>query len=274
METMKERYINASFLIAGCACLAMVVNHLVLVFSDYSFESALPGWSFMTSLCNPVLFAWVGLLLRYKYRKSRTWILAVIAVSILFLLYQYILLLRHDSWWWEFKPVIYVASLGIGYLAPQGMIDEAGRRKGLEYLVLLLCAVFCYTACSVVSGRIQWDGLPPELHEMKGLMARLMNIVDPLLIIIVLYFTVMFSFSGYGQWIGGRNWFRGVAIGVSAYAFLLSVGNFTWGLFSRWMILPFLVQPVTVYLALVLYRLIRRKVKGGGPSSWKESFKL
>ena len=73
------------------------------------------------------------------------------------------------------------------------------------------------------------------------------------------------------------SWFRGIAVGVAAYAFLLSIGNSAWGLFRlfrRWMILPFLVQPVTVYLAIVLYRLIRRKVKGGGQASWKESFKL
>lgn len=273
METMKERYVNASFLMAGCACLAMVVNHLAISFSPYSLESAIPGWSFMASLANPVLFAWVGLLLRRRSGTPRKWLPAAVAVLVLFLLGMYHHYLGSRGWWERF-PFLFLASLGLGYLVPPSMISEAGRRKGAEYLVLLICSVFSYTACAVVSGRIQWGGMPPELHEMTDLMVSLMDIAEPLLAVIVLYFAVMFSFSEYGQWLGERSWFRGIAIGVAAYAFLLSLGNLAWGLFHRWMFLAFFVQPVTVYLAIVLCRLIRRKAKGGEPASWKESFKL
>ena len=273
METMKERYVNASFLMAGCACMAMVVNHLGFSFSPYSLESAIPGWSFMASLANPVLFAWAGLLLRRRSGSPKKWLSAAVAVLVLFLLGMYYHYIEHWGWW-ERLPFLYLASLGIGYLFPPSMTGEAGRRKGIEYIVLLICSVFSYTACAVVSGRIQWGGMPPELHEMSNLMVRLMDVAEPLLTVVVLYFAVMFSFSGYGQWLGGRSWFRGIAVGVAAYSFLLSLGNLAWGLFHRGMFLTFFVQPVTVYLVIVICRLIRRKAKGGGQASWKESFKL
>ena len=273
METMKERYVNASFLMAGCACMAMVVNHLAFSFSPYSLESAIPGWSFMASLANPVLFAWAGLLLRRRSGTQRKWLSAAVAVLVLFLLGMHHHFLNYWGWW-ERLPFLYLASLGIGYLFPPSMTGEAGRRKGIEYIVLLICSVISYTACAVVSGRIQWGGMPPELHEMSDLMVRLMDVAEPLLTVVVLYFAVMFSFSGYGQWLGERSWFRGIAIGMEAYSFLMSLGNLPWGLYHRGMFLTFFVQPVTVYLVIVLCRLIRRKAKGGGKASWKESFKL
>ena len=113
METMKERYVNASFLMAGCACLAMVVNHLAISFSPYSLESAIPGWSFMASLANPVLFAWVGLLLRRRSRTPRKWLPAAVAVLVLFLLGMYHHYLGSRGWWERF-PFLFLASLGLG----------------------------------------------------------------------------------------------------------------------------------------------------------------
>ena len=253
MEMMKQRYVNASFLLAGFACLVMVASRLLFAFQGYSPESAVPGWSFMSSLCNPLLFAWTGLLLRYRLKSPRKWLQAILFVLVLFLLYRYCQLLRDGSWW-KHNPRLYLASLGIGYLVPGGAIAEAGKRKGIEYGLLLLCAIFCYTACAVVSDRIQYGGMPPELHELEGLMAWLMSSAIPLLAVIVIYFAVMLSFSRYGQWLGGRSWFRGIAVGAAAFAFFLSVRGLFMGMFSRWTILPFLVQPVTVYLIHLLTR--------------------
>ena len=255
---MKEKYLNASFLLAGAACLAMVVNHLGYAFADGFLISALPGWRFLTSLSAPLLAGWVGLLLRYRYPNPRKRGYAVITVGILALFCLCLHFLRVGSLR-ATSPCILLAMTGLGYLIPPAWLEEAGKRKGAEYIVLLPLAVFCYTASSVVSERIGVGALPPEFHEMEWLMTGLMHLVEPFLLLIVFYFSVMFSFSAYGLHLGETNWLRGLAIGAAAYTFLQSLANLRWGFFTHWTFLLLLIQPVTVWLVILLRRVIRRR---------------
>lgn len=271
MEEMRKRYVNASVLLAGGACLAMVINHLVNVASLY--ESVLPGWSFLCGLCTPVLCLWVGLLLRIRFRNPRWWVRVLVLLVVLFFLYRF----RHflNYWfWWKSNPNLYLAMLGIGYLVPQEMLEDAGKRKGWEYLVLLLLSVFCYAAVAVVNSRLHYMTQMPELQEMELLMERLTNDVEPLLVLLTGYFAVMFSFSRLGQLIGGKAWFRGLVIVPAVYTFLATLGNLaihSW----RWdyYLIPLLVNPVTVYMVVLAVRLARRKRDGGDPKPWKEIIK-
>jgi len=270
MEEMKSRYLNASILLAGGACLAAFINVLVNAASLY--ESALPGWSFMCGLCTPILCIWVGLLLRLRFRTPRWWVQVLVLLAVLFFLYRF----RHflNYWfWWKSNPNLYLAMLGIGYLVPLGMLEEARRRKGWEYLVMLLLSVFCYTAVAVVNSRLHYMTQMPELQEMELLMERLANDAEPLLVILAAYFAFMFSFSGLGQLLGGKAWFRGLVAVPAVCTFVMTLGN---AAFHRWgyFLIPLLVNPITVYLAVVLGRLIKRKRTGGNPGPWKDLFKL
>lgn len=266
MEEMRKEYMNASVLMAGAACIAMAVNYVVNAASMY--ESVLPGWSYMCGLCTPVLCTWVGLLLRYRFRNPRWWVQAIVIVAVLFLFYRYRHFL-HIWFWWKSNPYLYLAMMGTGYLVPPGLLDEAGRRKGWEYLLLLLVSVFCYTAVSVVNSRLHYMATAPELHEMERLMEQLSNDTEPLIALLSAYFIVMFAFSETGQLIGGKDWFRGLSVVPAVFVFLALSGSLVrsywrWGTY----LLPLLVQPVTVYLAVMVWRRIgRKRSKDAGGSS-------
>ena len=257
MEEMRKRYVNASVLLSGVTCLAMIVNHLANEASMY--ESVLPGWSFMCGLCTPLLCVWVGILLRRRFPNPRWWVQTLILLIVLFLLYRY----RHflNYWyWWKSNLYLYLAMIGTGYLVPTRMLVETGRRKGWEYLVLLLMSVFCYTAVSVVNHRLHYMSVMPELQEMEQLMERLANDTTPLLVILTAYFAVMLSFSKIGQHLGESSYFRGFVVVPALFTFLALLGNlipsyWRWDLF----LLPILVNPITVYLVVVLGNLKRRK---------------
>lgn len=258
MEEMKNRYVNASVLMTGTVCLVMVINQIV---NSVSYtESAVPGWGYMSVLCVPMLCTWMGLILRYRFRNPRKWAQVLIVVAVLFCMYRY----RHFLgyyYWWKRNPYLYLAMMGLGYMAPIGMLDEAGKRKGLEYLALLLSSVFCFTAILVIKSRLQYMAMTVEHQEMTHLMEALANDSELLLAILVAYFAVMFSFSFLGQGIGSKTWFRGIVIFPVIHTFILYLGNLIIH-FWRWEfnLLPFLVHPVTVYLAVVTIRLVKRRL--------------
>ena len=92
---------------------------------------------------------------------------------------------------------------------------------------------------------------------MLRLMLTLMKDVEPLMVILTLYFVLLFSFSRAGQWLGERDWFRGIVIVPAVCLFFVSMSN----LFYRagWAdFISFLVQPVTVCLVFIIVRLVGR----------------
>lgn len=256
MEEMKTRYINASVLMTGMVCLVMAINQII---NSVSYvESAVPGWGYMSVLCIPMLFTWLGLILRNRFQNPSKWIQVLIIVAVVFCMYRY----RHFLgyyYWWKRNPYLYLTMMGLGYMAPRGMLDEAGKRKGWEYLALLLSSVFCFTAILVIKSRLRYMEMTVEHQEMTHLMETLANDSELLLALLAAYFAVMFSFSSLGQGIGAKAWFRGIVLFPVIHTFFLYLGNLVLH-FWRWeyVLLPFLVHPVTIYLAVITRRLIKR----------------
>lgn len=99
------------------------------------------------------------------------------------------------------------------------------------------------------------------------------------MIVIILYFSLMFSYSRTGQWLGGRAWFRGIMSVPVLVTFIASVANLPGYYYpgytsAGW--LRFLVQPATVYLVAVLVR-AAKKAAGRGDWSripWKDIFRI
>ena len=258
MEEMKNRYVNASVLMTGTVCLVMVINHIT---NSVSYaEPAVPGWGYMSVLCVPLLFTWMGVILRYRFESPCKWVHVLIVVAVLFCMYRY----RHFLgyyYWWKRNPYLYLAMMGLGYLVPRGMLDEACKRKGWEYLALLLSSVFCFTAILVIKSRLRLMALTVEHQEMTHLMEKLANDSELLLVILVSYFALMFTFSKLGQSVGAKKWFRGIIIVPVIDTFFLYLGNLMFT-FWRWdfYLLPFMVHPVTVYLAAVTIRFFKRQM--------------
>ena len=111
----------------------------------------------------------------------------------------------------------------------------------------------------------------PEHEDMQEMLATIFMIAEPLMAIIVAYFVVQFRFSRIAQNLGSRSWFIGVVAVPCIYTFIVSVLRL---LPPRWTfcvdpmfystVLWLIIQPVTVYLAISLFRrLVILKKRGG-----------
>lgn len=246
---------NASYLMAGGACMVMLIGHIFNSASSLS-EPIVPGFRHLTGLCIPVLCFWFGMAVRALSKAPLRWAQILLPFLSVFCLYKF----HHELYAaWRSVAYLYVALICIGYLVPRKVLFEAHRRKGWEYLALLLLAASCYAAVSVVRFRLEWltGSYIPEHQDMLRLMLTLMRDIGPLLVILVLYFVIMFSCSRFGQWLGERSWFRGIVLVGAVFQFIVSISNLiirtSWADF-----IIILVQPVTVGLAVLLARGLKK----------------
>ena len=249
MEEIKS-YKNASFLMAGGACLLMLAGHLINKIVPFPYSDPLvPGLGHLLGLCMPVLCLCFGLTLRMWLKNPKWWLQTLIMCLAVFCLYKY----RHLLFAYRMAfPYLYTALICLGYLVPRRMICTAQRNRGWEYLAFMLLAAFCYTAAHVVESRLEWltGSYLPEHQDMLRLMLTLMKDVEPLMVILVLYFVLLFSFSKAGQWLGERDWFRGIVIVPAVYLFFVSISNLFF--YTDWTnFIRILVQPGTVGLAVL-----------------------
>ena len=225
MKALNKEFKNASVTLIGGVGLLMILGNTILRASPYGFGemTTVPGLSFLMGLGWPVLCIWAGLFLRQGFKNPRWWVQALIVCATVFFLYKS----RHSLAWWDTLPFQYLMCVGVGFLVPEGLTATASNRKGWEYLMLLMAAAFCYTATSVVAGRLQWHpwAFGVEHEDMKSLTQRLLLDCEPLLVLLAGYFAVMFSYSQAGQWLGSRDWFLGICGMLSVILFLVSQGT-------------------------------------------------
>lgn len=153
---------------------------------------------------------------------------------------------------------------GIGYLVSPVALENSSRNKGWISLIMVALSAFCYTTLAVAMQRLQKGPLMPEHEDMQEMLATISMIAEPLMAIIVAYFVVQFSFSRIAQDLGSQSWFIGVVAVPCVYTFIASVLRLLrpWWTFcvdSMFYspVLWFIVQPVTVYLAISLFRRLR-----------------
>ncbi len=223
MKALNKEFKNASVTLIGGVGALMIIGNLIRREDPWNGMAFIPGLSFLMGLGWPVLCIWAGMLLRQWFKNPRWWVQALIVCATVFFLYKS----RHSLAWWDTEPFLYLMCVGVGYLVPEGLVSAASSRKGWEYLMLLLAAAFCFTAMSVVSGRLQWHpwAFGAEHEDMKSLTQRLLLDCEPLLVLLAGYFAVMFSYSQAGQWLGGRDWFRGISAVLVIIMFLASLSN-------------------------------------------------
>lgn len=276
----KSSYLNASVIICGAVCLIRLVSHLVFQMQDWSRPMLIPGLAFLTELCYPLLFAWIGLLLRGAQGQSKWWMQLIVAAMSVFCLCRYCTWTA-DHW---FSIHLHLAMLGFGYLIPPAELKLGEKRTGWTNLVMLLVAVFCFTAVSIVKRRLDWGVAMPEFQDMEKLLEDLVRIVVPLLAIISAYFAIRFSFSSFAQKAGGNKWVRIFAVAFCVFSFLQALRfvlmtSFKWQyLAGNVYVYPLtfvLAQPVTIYLIYVASRLIAELWKPKADRlPWRECCKI
>ncbi len=278
MDTTKQLYTNASIVIGGAVCAVMMANHFINQMSYYGQPSVVPGFRIMSYLCYPLLYYWAGMLLRAWKKNPEWWIQVIVAGVSLYCLYRY----RHFAENWHYNSYLFFTMAGIGYLVPPGVYLGSSHNRGWISLLMAAMTAFCYTALATVKERLLWGPVIPGHPDMELMMETLLVNAEPLMVFIMTYFVMQFSFSRIAQKMGSLSWFRGIVAVPCVYMFFATLFRM---ITYRMVIMIdhvcfitlewFIVQPMTVYLVVFLSRLIRERRKDKEERrSWKELAKI
>ena len=279
MDTNKTLYTNASVIIGGAVCAVLMANSLFGRMSDWNEPSVFPGFRIMCGLCFPILYFWVGMLLRRKIQKPKWWFQVLLAGVAVFCLYRY----RHFAENWGYADALYIATALIGFIIPPKILLSAAQNKGWISLILICLCAFCYTALTTVKDRLLWGPIVPEHPDMELMMETILVNAEPLMVIITIYFVAQFAFSEVAQRLGSQTWFRGIVAVPCIYCFLGYFSRlFTMRMFGLAInyvfyspLMWFIVQPITIYLIVFCSKLIKERRKSKEERrTWKELAKL
>ena len=271
MKHMDPTLRNASAVLAGGVCVALVLGRL---FSPFNGLVPVRGFWFTTLLAVPLLCLWCGMLVHYRSGRFKPWLLVLVGILAAVELFLTLRSLDSPGFYGESFRLTFCFFLGI--LIPWDHIRENGDKVGAKSIVLGIITALSYSALFLVWQRLG-NVMKPENADMEQLLHVVTTHVLPLASIPPLIFATEFSFSQAGQWLGSRKWFFWLALPAAVYCFLTTLAilpeywwySFSWG-FSR--LIRFFVQPVTVYLMIVIWRIFRSLCKS--KIEWKEVFKI
>lgn len=278
MKTNKEIYTNASVIIGGAICSVQMANSIIARLSDWDEPSVFPGFGIMCGVCFPILYFWVGTLLRAWIKDPKWWLQVIVAGLTIYGLYFY----RHYAENWGYADALYLSMAGVGFLIPPKILLSSTQNRGWISLGMILLSVFCYTALTTVKDRLLWGPIIPEHPDMELMMETILVNAEPLMVIIVTYFVAQFAFSSIAQNLGSQVWLRWIVAVPCLYTFIgylsrllprpfYSAINYVYYSPLMW----FIVQPITIYLVVFFIRLIReRRKKKEERIGWKELAKL
>ena len=276
----KQSYLNASVILCGSVCLLRIIEQFVFQVQDWSKPMLIPGLISMAELCYPLLFAWIGMLIRGLCRDCKWWVQLVVATISLFCLFRYCTWTA-DHW---FSFHLNITMVGLGFLIPPADLKLEGQRTDWFTLAMLVISVFCYSAIGVIKGRLDLGDVMPGFTDMEILLENLTRIVEPLLAILTAHFAIRVSFTSLAQKIGSNKWVRICAAAICVCSFLQALQfvlltSFRWQYMSGYIYyypLTFiLAQPVTIYLVYVASRAIAEKGKAKDERmTVKELFKI
>ena len=262
---------NASVILTGGAC---IVPTLARVFYPYSLLPIRGAW-LASMLVIPLLCHWCGILLHYRVTgKARVWLQAVAGFVAAFMFY----LSRHtvNAPSMGGQAATYLFAFFLGVVLPWDPLRENGDHVGAKSAVLCVLTALTYTAIYVVWQRLGYK-MQPRFADMEQFLLVLTTNMLPLAMVPPLLFATEFAFSKAGQWLGSRKWFLWLAVPAALACFLGAgmrlpyrfVLDLSWET-TYWIRL--LVQPVSVYLVVVLVRFVKELKKGG--LNWKDVFFL
>lgn len=275
MKSIDPSLRNASVLLAGGACLVPI---LARVFYPYSWLPIRGAW-LASLLVIPLLCFWCGMLLHYRVGgKARVWLQAAAGLVAAYMFY----LSRHTVNAPSMSEIAstYLFAFFLGIALPWDHLRENGDHIGAKSAVLCVLTALSYTALYVVWQRLDCK-MQPRFADMEQFLLVLTTNMLPLAMVPPLLFATEFSFSKAGQWFGSRKWFLWLAVPAALYCFLGAWFHRPWGvaLDLSWetaRLIRLLVQPITVYLMIVIGRLVVKLCKGAKQDcpSWKDIFTI
>lgn len=250
----RSRTVNASFTLAGAACLLYIASRLFCP-EDWGGMFHIKGFVYLSNLVVPMLCFWVGMLLRWKFEQPKEWLVAVIAVAAAVEYGIYV-------WLQISNPLLLnanhlrIAILLTGFVLPWKDLSWTADSDGWKSLALCLLSTLVFCVVNYVSALT-------NQAENPGQVKVAIDIAWPVTLLLPIWFAAEFSLSKAGQWFGSQKWYRWIAgfaatgyfIGA-AFAVIEHLSPFV--LFRDSLIhwIVFLVQPITVYLLTLLLRII------------------
>lgn len=238
IRILDERFDNATFIMAGVACLIPVLDGY-----------GLKGVGYLSPLCPPLIGLWLGLLLRDSSGKPRTWFLVLVASAAVGL-----------AGWLLADDVIRFSTLSIrltlyallGYLVPFRSVFTGNNcvRKA----AVLVPSIVTLAACSLSYDRLR-ACLDPALHEeWRAIVFHALDIAIGASTLLAVWWMAELAFSKAGQRLGSRKWFRIASAVPMLLVFAGIVADIIeYGL--KWWKLPVLAaNPVTVIAISLLVR--------------------
>ena len=251
----RSRTVNASFTLAGAACLLYIACGLFCP-EDYGGYLHIKGFWYLSNLIAPMLCFWVGMLLRWKFEQPKEWLVAAIAIAAAVEYGIYV-------WLQISNPLslnanhLRIAVLLTGFVLPWKDLSRTADPDGWKSLVLCLLSTLVFCVVNYASA----------LTNQAGYAAQMKIAVDvawPVALLLPIWFAAEFALSKAGQWLGSQKWYRWMSGFAAVWYFIGAtvsvVDSFSlpgpWD-YILWPWIIFLVQPVTVYLLHLLADVIR-----------------
>ena len=275
---MNTEYKNSSVVIAGVACLAVAVNLIERVATiGLSYEDSRMIWRWVApiiSFSTPILFAWIGILLRKKFPNPKAWvkalILAIIPAS--YLLWT----LLHANGIYHYGDgdrCLWIYSGILGFMIPPKWLESCSEKNGWVEFVLFLASAFCYWGITRVENHFSVINFQMLENEWTRLFCRMMRFIP---LAMSVFFLSEFSFSRVGQRLGSRKAVGWTVQILAIISFMLILSWFlSWRPFYGELIKSYrlLSQPVAVYLLVVAVRIVRRIGRKDSPKRlWADIF--
>ena len=254
----KQTLKNTSFVVADGACLLMI-----------AFLLPIRGLRFITALAIPTLCFWVGMLIRFKVGKPKWWVLAIAAAL---MIAAYVCGFCSQDWlnvrfqWWGL--------ILLGFILPWNYLYERRDPDGIKSFIVLLISALAFSTINLVNSRMMAVTMPSPVDDLGSVLESVTKYALPFVAVLPAYFAVEFSFSKAGQWLGSKVWFRIICWIAAATVFINIISNMfgIGGDILVWRLTQLAVQPVTVYLFVVIYRIICKLRKK--EMTWKEVFRI
>ena len=262
---------NASVTLAGGVCILLVLSRL---FSPFSGIVPIRGFWLSTLLLFPLLCLWCGMLVRYRIGQPKFWFLILVGLLAAVLFYCS----RHtvNGPGIDGQCILYLLQFFLGLLIPWNQVRDNGDRLGAKSASLCIITALTYSALFLVWQRLG-NTMKSECADMEQLLLVVTANILPLASIPPLILAVEFSFSKAGQWLGSRKWFFWLSLPATVLCFFGALSFLPYGFrsdfsyhTSRWIML--FVQPVTIYLLVVIWRIIRSPAKSR--AEWKSVFTI
>ena len=255
---LKPFYKNVSFVVAGGACLLMIASLLPI-----------RGFHFISALAIPVLCFWVGMLIRFKVGRPKWWVLASAAAL---MVATYVCGFCSQDWlnvqfqWWGL--------ILLGFILPWNYLYERRDPDGIKSFIVLLISALAFSTINLVNSRMMAVTMPSPVDDLGSVLKSVTKYALPFVAVLPAYFAVEFSFSKAGQWLGSKVWFR-IICWIAAAVVFVNVVSSLFGLGGDvlvWRLTQLIVQPITVYLLVVICRIIGKLSKK--EMTWKEIYAI